>query len=119
VVDDTGAPVVARELPLGALVTIFPAGAVGLADSQAVLVHVDPTLLQLPPQQLSWAPDGFVAYSKICTHAGCPVGLYREQDHVLICPCHQSTFDVLAGAVPTFGPAARPLPQLPISLQPD
>ncbi|HYP22826.1 MAG TPA: Rieske (2Fe-2S) protein, partial [Actinomycetota bacterium] len=60
-----------------------------------------------------WAPEGCVGYSKICTHAGCPVGLYRAQAHELLCPCHQSTFDVLRGAVPTFGPADRPLPQLP------
>jgi ubiquinol-cytochrome c reductase iron-sulfur subunit len=57
-----------------------------------------------------------VGYSKICTHAGCPVGLYRAADHSLLCPCHQSTFDVLRGAVPTFGPAARPLPQLPLDV---
>ena len=57
-----------------------------------------------------------MAYSKVCTHAGCPVGLYRAREHQLLCPCHQSTFDVLRGAVPVFGPAARPLPQLPISV---
>jgi ubiquinol-cytochrome c reductase iron-sulfur subunit len=68
---------------------------------------------------VAWAPEGFVCYSKICTHAGCPVGLYRAEQHALICPCHQSTFDVLAGATPTYGPAVRPLPQLPIQLQPD
>ena len=67
----------------------------------------------------SWAPGGFVAYSKVCTHAGCPVGLYRAAQGELICPCHQSTFDVMRGAVPTFGPAARPLPQLPIQLEAD
>ena len=55
-----------------------------------------------------------VAYSKICTHAGCPVALYRERDDVLFCPCHQSTFDVQRGATPVFGPAARNLPQLPL-----
>ncbi|HVL53730.1 MAG TPA: Rieske (2Fe-2S) protein, partial [Vitreimonas sp.] len=61
----------------------------------------------------------FIAYSKICTHAGCPVGLYRAGQHTLICPCHQSEFDVLAGAVPISGPAARALPQLPIRLEGD
>jgi ubiquinol-cytochrome c reductase iron-sulfur subunit len=60
-----------------------------------------------------------VGYSKICTHAGCPVGLYRAAQHQLLCPCHQSTFDVLEGARPVFGPAARPLPQLPIEVDAD
>jgi ubiquinol-cytochrome c reductase iron-sulfur subunit len=60
--------------------------------------------------------ENVVAYSKVCTHAGCPVALYREQDDALFCPCHQSTFDPSRGAVPTFGPAARALPQLPLGL---
>ena len=59
---------------------------------------------------------GYVAYSKMCTHLGCPVGLYQEQTQQLVCPCHQSIFNVLAGAVPEFGPAPRPLPQLPITV---
>jgi ubiquinol-cytochrome c reductase iron-sulfur subunit len=63
-----------------------------------------------------WAPEGCLAYSKICTHAGCPVGLYRAEAGELLCPCHQSTFDVYTGAVPVFGPAARPLPQLPLDV---
>jgi ubiquinol-cytochrome c reductase iron-sulfur subunit len=58
-------------------------------------------------------------YSKVCTHAGCPVGLYEAQRHELLCPCHQSAFDVLRGAEPTSGPAARALPQLPIAIAPD
>ena len=57
---------------------------------------------------------GYLAYSRVCTHAGCPVGLYQKQSHLLLCPCHQSSFDVLNGAEPTGGPAARPLPQLPL-----
>jgi ubiquinol-cytochrome c reductase iron-sulfur subunit len=60
--------------------------------------------------------DGLVAYAKVCTHAGCPVGLFRERDDALFCPCHQSTFDVRRGAEPTFGPAARALPQLPLAV---
>ncbi|MDP8968915.1 MAG: Rieske (2Fe-2S) protein, partial [Actinomycetota bacterium] len=58
----------------------------------------------------------YVAYSKVCTHAGCPVGLYQVQTHQLFCPCHQSAFDVLEGAKPQFGPATRPLPQLPLHI---
>ena len=114
-----GQPIKAPDLPVDGVATVFPEGAPGSAIGQAVLVRVDPGLLRLPADRAGWAPQGYVAYSKLCTHAGCPVGLYRTQEHRLLCPCHQSTFDVLDGAVPTFGPAARPLPQLPIQLQPD
>lgn len=114
-----GQPVRATDLPLEGIVTVFPEGHVGSADAQTVLIHVAPDLLRLAQDRLAWAPEGYVAYSKLCTHAGCPVGLYRAAEHRLICPCHQSTFDVLDGAQPTFGPAGRPLPQLPIQLQPD
>jgi ubiquinol-cytochrome c reductase iron-sulfur subunit len=62
----------------------------------------------------TWAPKGYVAYSKLCTHLGCPVGLYEQQLQLLVCPCHQSMFDVNNGAIPQFGPAPRPLPQLPL-----
>ena len=114
-----GRPIRAQDLPLEGIVTAFPEGFVGVADAQTVLIHVDPNLLHLAADRTGWAPEGYVAYSKLCTHAGCPVGLYRAAEHRLICPCHQSTFDVLDGAQPTFGPAARPLPQLPIELGPD
>jgi ubiquinol-cytochrome c reductase iron-sulfur subunit len=114
-----GMPIRAVDLPIDGVATVFPDGAPGSALGQTVLVRVAPGLLRLPPARLAGAPQGYVAYSKVCTHAGCPVGLYRTAEHRLLCPCHQSTFDVLDGAVPTFGPAARPLPQLPIQLQPD
>ncbi len=114
-----GQPINAANLPLEGVVTAFPEGYVGSADGQTLLIRVAPGLLRLPPDRQAWAPDGYVAYSKLCTHAGCPVGLYRATEHRLICPCHQSTFDVLDGARPVFGPAARPLPQLPIQLQAD
>lgn len=116
VVDEDGVPVTADRLGIDSVITVYPEGAVGSADSQALLIRVDAGLLDLPPARLVWAPDGYVAYSKVCTHAGCPVGLYRAQTHRLLCPCHQSTFDVLRGADPVFGPAARPLPQLPIEI---
>ncbi len=107
------------DVPMDGVATVFPEGATTAADSQAILIHVDPSLLRLPADHASWAPQGYVVYSKLCTHAGCPVGLYRTSDHRLICPCHQSTFDVLAGADPVFGPAARPLPQLQITIAAD
>lgn len=119
VVNEAGAPVVASEVPLGGLVTVFPEGAVGSADGQAVLVRVEPQMLKLPAGRESWAPDGLLVYSKVCTHAGCPVGLYEARSHELLCPCHQSAFNVLDGAHPTSGPAARAQPQLPIQIASD
>jgi ubiquinol-cytochrome c reductase iron-sulfur subunit len=114
VVRDDGTPIRADDLPVGTVLTVFPLGAVGRADSQALLIRVPPGSLRLPPDRAAGAPDGIVCYSKVCTHAGCPVGLYRAETHRLLCPCHQSTFDVLRGARPVFGPATRPLPQLPL-----
>ena len=64
------------------------------------------------PGREDWTPDGYVAYSKLCTHLGCPVGLYEQALELLVCPCHQSIFNVRNGAVPQFGPAPRPLPQM-------
>jgi ubiquinol-cytochrome c reductase iron-sulfur subunit len=83
-------------------------------------------LIRLRPDQLAnlVAPAGqedfgygdYVAYSKICTHAGCPVSLYEQETGRILCPCHQSQFDVTDGAKPVFGPATRSLPQLPITV---
>jgi ubiquinol-cytochrome c reductase iron-sulfur subunit len=114
-----GTPVTSSTLEVGSFTTVFPEGYEGSADSQAVLVRVEPGQLQLPPDRLAGAPDGLVAYSKICTHAGCPLGLYLAATHELRCPCHQSTFDVLDGARPVYGPAPKPLPQLPIEIAAD
>lgn len=111
-----GAAVPAREVPIDSLLTVFPEDAVGSADGQTVLVRVRPDLLHPPPERADWSPDGLIAYSKVCTHAGCPVGLYQAGTHQLLCPCHQSAFDVLNGAEPVLGPAARALPQLPIEI---
>jgi ubiquinol-cytochrome c reductase iron-sulfur subunit len=88
-----------------------------------VVVRLDPAALELPPGREGWAPRGILAYSKICTHAGCAVNLYRkpkfapvEPRPALICPCHYSTFDPAQGAKVIFGPAGRPLPQLPLTI---
>ena len=118
-VDQAGSPIVASAFHAGQVLTIFPDGHVGSADGQAVLLRVDPASLRLPAGREGTAPDGLVAYSKICTHAGCPVALYLETTQQLRCPCHQSTFSVLDGGVPQLGPAARPLPQLPLRIDPD
>jgi len=114
-----GQPVRAETIPQDGVVTVFPDGYPGSADGQTLLINAGADRLQLQGDAATWAPGGFVAYSKVCTHAGCPVGLYRAVQGQLICPCHQSTFDVMRGAVPLFGPAARPLPQLPIQLEAD
>jgi ubiquinol-cytochrome c reductase iron-sulfur subunit len=114
-----GTAVTSSTLEVGSFTTVFPEGFEGSADSQAVLIRVEPGQLQLPPDRLAEAPEGLVAYSKICTHAGCPLGLYLAATHELRCPCHQSTFDVLDGARPVYGPAPKPLPQLPIEIDAD
>jgi ubiquinol-cytochrome c reductase iron-sulfur subunit len=119
VVNEAGNPIQASTVEIDSLVTVYPDNAVGSADGQAVLMRVDPALLQLPAGRSDWAPNGIIVFSKVCTHAGCPVGLYEAQRHELLCPCHQSAFAVLRGAVPTSGPAARPLPQLPIAIASD
>lgn len=114
-----GPPVTPQQLPVGGVVTVFPDGNGTDQNAATLLIRVEPELLELSGEAATWAPQGFIAYSKICTHAGCPVGLYRAAQHTLICPCHQSEFAVLRGAPPVGGPAARALPQLPIRLEPD
>ena len=117
VVDEEGEPVALNQVPEDGFLTVFPEGHEGAADAQTLLIHVRPGSLKLPPEKMAGVPEGtHVAYSKICTHAGCPVGLYRAESQSLICPCHQSQFDVSDGAKPFFGPAARPLPQLPLGV---
>ena len=71
------------------------------------------------PGRETWGPHGYLAFSKVCTHAGCPVGLYEQLTEQLLCPCHQSLFVLRKGAVPIFGPAPRPLPQLPLYVDAD
>jgi ubiquinol-cytochrome c reductase iron-sulfur subunit len=115
-VDRFGDPQRPEDIPLNGIKTVFPFGFEGEADSQTVVIKIEPELLDLPEGREEWAPGGCVAFSKICTHAGCPVGLYRAEAKQLLCPCHQSTFDVTTGCTPVFGPAARPLPQLPMDV---
>ncbi|MGH8895864.1 MAG: cytochrome bc1 complex Rieske iron-sulfur subunit [Egibacteraceae bacterium] len=116
VVDETGKPVRLEDLEVGGVITAFPQGHVRSADSQTIIVRVAEAVLRPPPGRRDWSPGGHLAYSKVCTHAGCPVGLYQAVAHVLICPCHQASFDVLDAARPVFGPATRPLPQLPLGI---
>jgi ubiquinol-cytochrome c reductase iron-sulfur subunit len=126
-VDSNGRPIRRDTLVAGGIMTVFPrnqirldaAGNVtftdqGLATDQTVLIRLPGGSFTTMPGRETWAPDGYVAYSKVCTHLGCPVGLYETELEVLVCPCHQSMFNVRDGAVPLFGPAPRPLPQLPL-----
>jgi ubiquinol-cytochrome c reductase iron-sulfur subunit len=117
-VNQDGKPVHRTDMEVGGLLTVFPKGwqstTTAQAVDQTVLIRVQSTKLVTLKGREDWAPDGYVAYSKVCTHLGCPVGLYEQELELLVCPCHQSMFNVRDGAFPEFGPAPRPLPQLPI-----
>ena len=84
------------------------------SQDQTVVVRVATTDFTTKRGRETWGPAGYLAYSKLCTHLGCPVGLYEQELELLVCPCHQSMFNVRNGAIPQFGPAPRPLPQLPL-----
>ncbi|MFV0319060.1 MAG: Rieske 2Fe-2S domain-containing protein [Microbacterium sp.] len=124
--DPTGRPIKASDVTLGSAFQIIPeplpeiSHQDGYLDKKAkaivLLVRLRPEQLSAETNRLDWTYDGIVAYSKVCTHVGCPVALYEQQTHHLLCPCHQSQFDVANGAAVIFGPAARPLPQLPITV---
>lgn len=110
-----GKAVKLADIEVGGIITVFPPDDVGGALSQSVLIRLQDTgNVVTGPGRETWGPDGYLAFSKVCTHAGCPVGLYQELTQQLLCPCHQSLFDVEKGALPVFGPAPRPLPQLPL-----
>jgi ubiquinol-cytochrome c reductase iron-sulfur subunit len=112
----------------GGFITIVPEGYSddldALAKATVIIIKFRPGELQVPTTYngstpigtMNWTVDNIVAYSKICTHVGCPVGLYEQTTHHLLCPCHQSTFDASTGATVIFGPAPRPLPQLPLAV---
>lgn len=86
------------------------------AKAIVLLMRLKPEELIEKPEREGWSYDGIVAYSKVCTHVGCPVALYEQRTHHLLCPCHQSEFDVTNHCEVIFGPAKRPLPQLPIAV---
>jgi ubiquinol-cytochrome c reductase iron-sulfur subunit len=115
-VDSDGRVMRPDTLSVGGTITVFPQGAERAGDAQTVLIRLEPGRNRPRRGRDTWAPEGNIAYSKICTHVGCPVGLYQQSTHELVCPCHQSTFDVLDGARPRFGPATRSLPQLPLAV---
>jgi ubiquinol-cytochrome c reductase iron-sulfur subunit len=123
-VDEKGRPLRAGEIEENVFYTAYPEGApredVG---APVVVVRLPTAQLRLPPDRRGWAPGGILAYSKICTHAGCAISLYRAPlfaaatpKPALVCPCHYSTFDPAAAGAVLFGPAGRPLPQLPLRI---
>jgi len=115
----------------GSMITIVPEGYEddpdALTKAAVILIKFRPGELAIPVRTqgstlvgtMNWTVDNIVAYSKICTHIGCPVALYEQTTHHILCPCHQSTFDASTGATVVFGPAARPLPQLPMTVNTD
>jgi len=125
-VDENGNPISADELEVGSYLTAFARGAdVDLLGSSVIVVRMAESDLRMPPARRLWAPRGIVAYSKICTHAGCAVAMARyplfpadSAEPALVCPCHYSTFDIADGGRVIFGPAGRPLPQLPLRIDP-
>ena len=121
--DPSGAPIKASDVTLGSAFHVIPEGLLEKEDMLEQKAKAAVLLMRLKPEDLNvskgrenWNYDGIVAYSKICTHVGCPVALYEQQTHHLLCPCHSSTFDVTNECEVIFGPAARALPQLPITV---
>jgi len=112
----------------GSIISVGPEGYLNNDDDMAkaavIIIKFRPGQLQFTsenhpvPNKVveNWTVDNIVAYSKICTHVGCPAALYEQTTHHILCPCHQSTFDATQGARVIFGPATRPLPQLPMGL---
>ncbi|RLP78089.1 ubiquinol-cytochrome c reductase iron-sulfur subunit [Mycetocola tolaasinivorans] len=121
--DPSGVPIKASDVTLGSAFHVIPEDlntAKDVLNEKAkaivLLMRLKPEDLNELPERKNWSYNGIVAYSKVCTHVGCPVALYEQQTHHLLCPCHQSQFDVANHATVIFGPAARPLPQLPIEV---
>ncbi len=113
----------ASDLEVGAVAQVLPETSDpehrklnDIAKDALLLIRLRPEEFNLDAERLSWTHEGIIAFSKICSHMGCAVALYEQQTKHLLCPCHQSTFDVTRAAKVIFGPAARPLPQLNITV---
>lgn len=126
--DVTYAPIKASDLQIGTLVNAEPEKLKDLhgteflqekAKSAIIIVRMNPESIKIPAGRTDWNVGGILAYSKICTHVGCAISLWEQQTHHLLCPCHQSTFDLADAGKVVFGPAARALPQLPITVDSD
>ncbi|MGI8614138.1 MAG: cytochrome bc1 complex Rieske iron-sulfur subunit [Nocardioidaceae bacterium] len=138
--DVSGTPIKPSEIELGQLINAEPIVLVPTGDPKTdqqlgvlegteqltakakaavILVRMRPDEIHAPAGRENWDVDGILCYSKICTHVGCPISLYEQQTHHVLCPCHQSTFDLANGGEVLFGPAARPLPQLQLGVDGD
>jgi ubiquinol-cytochrome c reductase iron-sulfur subunit len=115
-VNPDGKPMRADDLAIGGVETVFPEGAVNAPEAATLLIRLPQDTADVDPARHNWVQQGNIAYSKICTHAGCPVAIYREKSLELYCPCHQSVFDVLGSGKPVSGPATRALPQLALDV---
>jgi ubiquinol-cytochrome c reductase iron-sulfur subunit len=123
---NTGEPMRPSDIEVGSMTFAKPDGLDDdAANFQEEIAKAALMVVRLHPQdikdkqELDWSHEGIVAFSKICTHVGCPIGLYEQQTHHVLCPCHQSTFDLADGARVIFGPAGHRLPQLRISVNSD
>ncbi len=125
VIDGTQRPLRPEDIPVGGLVNAVPENLEEVEELEGTLnarAKATLMLIRLRPEEIisqqgdDWSVQGILCFSKVCTHVGCPLGLYEQRSHHMLCPCHQSTFDLADGAKVLFGPAARPLPQLPIKL---
>ncbi|MEV3853512.1 Rieske 2Fe-2S domain-containing protein [Streptomyces sp. NPDC050095] len=120
---NTNEPLRASDIAVGSLTFAKPEGLeehdedfqTVMAKAALMLVRIQPDNIK-DKKELEWSHEGVVAYSKICTHVGCPISLYEQQTHHVLCPCHQSTFDLSDGARVIFGPAGHALPQLHIDV---
>jgi ubiquinol-cytochrome c reductase iron-sulfur subunit len=123
VTDPGDRPIRPEDMEVGAVAQTLPEIAPGahrklsdIAKDAVLLIRLRPEEFNLDAERLSWTHEGIIAFSKICSHMGCAVALYEQQTKHLLCPCHQSTFDVTRAAKVIFGPSARPLPQLAIKV---
>jgi len=123
VTDPGDRPIRPEDLEIGAVAQVLPQlrpdeerTLNNIGKDAVLLIRIRPEEFQLSAERLSWTHDGIIAFSKICSHMGCAVALYEQSTKHLLCPCHQSTFDVPRAAKVIFGPAARPLPQLAITV---
>jgi len=131
--DVTGTPIRPSEIQVGDLINAEPAALfetddegeplyegvslqVEKAKGAVIVVRIEPEEITPGEGREGWGVEGILCYSKICTHVGCPISLYERTTHHVLCPCHQSTFDLADSARVLFGPAARPLPQLALAV---
>jgi len=123
VTDPGDRPIRPSDLEVGGVAQVqpeLPAGKVrhldDIAKDSVLLIRIRPEEFNLDAERLSWTYEGIIAFSKICSHMGCAVALYEQTTKHLLCPCHQSTFDVTRAAKVIFGPSARALPQLAVTV---